>query len=285
MQEGALTGGSTLIPTFLASSIIDVARNNARVIQAGALTVPMVAPKVTVARFNTDPTASWHAESAAISASDPNVDSIVLSAHTLTCLVRISVELFEDAVNLGSEVTNAIGRSMGLELDRASLYGSGTAPEPRGIKTTTGITATAFGGANGATPANHDFLVDGFQTLAAGNFEPTGVIDAPRTEATIAKLKDTIGQPMEPPAAVVAVPRWATNQIPVNLTVGTSTNCSDVFVGQWDQLFIGVRTELQLRFLAERYADVGEVAFLAMIRADVQLARPSAFTVISGIRP
>lgn len=46
-----------------------------------------------------------------------------------------------------------------------------------------------------------------------------------------------------------------------------------------------MRTELILGTLVERYADVGQIAFLVWLRADAQLSQPGAFNVITGVRP
>ena len=43
-------------------------------------------------------------------------------------------------------------------------------------------------------------------------------------------------------------------------------------MGQWDELLFGIRTNLEIRFLRERYADNGRVAFLAWLRGNFQLA-------------
>lgn len=75
-----------------------------------------------------------------------------------------------------------------------------------------------------------------------------------------------------------------TNQVPVNLTFGTSTDTSEVYTGDWDKLLIGMRTELSIRFLQERFIDNLQYAFLAHPRADVQLAQPAAFVVDTGLR-
>jgi HK97 family phage major capsid protein len=75
-----------------------------------------------------------------------------------------------------------------------------------------------------------------------------------------------------------------TKQIPINLTVGTSTDCSEVYTAQWDQLYIGIRTSLRILPLRERFIDNGQYGFLAWMRADVQLAQPLAFVVDTGVR-
>jgi HK97 family phage major capsid protein len=56
-------------------------------------------------------------------------------------------------------------------------------------------------------------------------------------------------------------------------------------VADWSKFLLGIRTALRVRVLEERYADFGPVAFVADLRADVQLSQPAAFNVITGIRP
>ena len=54
------------------------------------------------------------------------------------------------------------------------------------------------------------------------------------------------------------LPRYATTQEPVNRTQGTSVDASNVYyVGDWTQVCIGMRTDLQISVLSERYADSG----------------------------
>lgn len=67
--------------------------------------------------------------------------------------------------------------------------------------------------------------------------------------------------------------------------MGTSTDTSDVFVADWSQLLVGIRTELQISVLAERYADYGSIGFVAWMRSDIAVARPKAFDVTTGVRP
>ncbi len=56
-----------------------------------------------------------------------------------------------------------------------------------------------------------------------------------------------------------------------------------MFVGDWSQLLVGIRTSLQINVLHERYADTGQVGFLAWFRGDVAVGRAAAFDVTTGI--
>ena len=293
LSEGTATAGGHLVPTPLSARVIDLARNASRVFQAGAITVPMTSQTLKLARLTSEGTPAWKSENAAITAQDMVFDSVVFTARTLVRLVTLSVELFEDADPSSEDViARAFASQLALELDRAALIGSGAPPEPRGILNQTGVTLLAHG-ANGSVigspPAagtmGWEFLVDGVATVRAANFEPNAQIAAPRTTQSLAKLRDTTNQYIAPPSYLDGVSRLVTKQVPINVTVGSSADTSYVFTGQWDQCMIGIRTSFNLQFLRERFlADNLQYAFLAYLRADVQLAQPAAFAVDTGVR-
>ncbi len=286
LAEGTLTAGGHLVPTPLASQVIDLARNQMQVMAAGATTVPMTSKTLKVPRLTSENAPTWHAENAAITDQDLVFDSVTFTAQTLVRTIKLSVELFEDADPAAEAViANSFAQQIALELDRVALRGSGTSPEPRGVLNQSGITTTPHG-ANGAVIANYDFWLDAVGTVRSNNFEPNATIQAPRSATSLSKLKETSTLAyMAPPAALATIPRLNTKQIPINLTVGTSTDCTELYTAQWDQLLIGLRTDFQLRFLPERFlADNLQYAFVAYLRADVQLAQPLAFNVDTGVR-
>lgn len=283
MAEGALGTGGYMVPALLSAQIIDLARAQTRVLQAGARIFPMANKKITVAKWAQDPGAAWHSEGAAISPTDGALGSIELNAKTLAGLTVASRELLEDADGVENELRLAFAATFRQKVDQAALYGSGVDPEPRGVKNTSGVTVQSMG-ANGAKPADYGWLVDAVGAIQDANEDPNAAILAPRTERTIAAFADTTGQPLQAPQMLQRITRYPTTQIPTNLTAGTSTDTSDVFVGAWSQLYIGVRTQLQIQVLRERYADTGQVGFLTWWRGDVAVARPKAFTVVTGVR-
>jgi HK97 family phage major capsid protein len=287
MSEGTLTAGGHVVPTPVAADVIDLARNATRVVQAGAVTVPMTSQTLKFPRLTAEGSPAWHAENAGITDADLTLDSVTFTARTLTRLVKVSVELVDDAPE---QTEGLIARSfagqIALEVDRVALRGSGTAPEPRGVLNTSGVTVTTHG-ANGATLATagmgYDFPLDAQGVVMGNNFTPNAHIGAPRTVVGLAKLKEaTTNAYLAPPA--MNLPMLPTKQVPINLTVGTSTDASEVYTAQWDMLMIGMRTELRILPLRERFIDNGQYGFLAWLRADIQLAQPSAFVVDTGVR-
>src|SRR5829696_4682235 len=160
--------------------------------------------------------------------------------------------------------------------------GTGAAPEPRGVKNTSGITTISMG-TNGLALTNYDPLIDAVGTLADNNEAATGAIYSPRTGRALAKLKDTTNQPLQVPQYLSGVTRYETNQIPTNLTQGTSNLASDVFTADWRELLVGLRTSFRVEVLRERYADTGSIGLLAWFRGDILAARPKSFVVTVGV--
>jgi HK97 family phage major capsid protein len=287
LAEATVGAGGALVPAPLSSRVIDLARNQTRVFQAGAITVPMTSQTLALARLTSEGTPAWKTEGANITAADMVFDRVTFTARTLVRPVQLSVELFEDA-DPSSEgiIARSFAGQIALEIDRVALLGSGTAPEPRGVLNQSGVTLTAHG-ANGTTITNttaYDWHLDAAGTVRANNFTPNAHIQAPRTSTSLSKLREaTTSAYLAPPPNML--PMLTTKTVPINVTTGTSTDTSYVFTAQWDQLMVGVRTDFNLRFLGERYlADSLTYAFLAYLRADVQLAQPAAFVVDTGVR-
>jgi HK97 family phage major capsid protein len=264
LAEATVGAGGALVPAPLSARVIDLARNRTVVFRAGAQTVPMTSQTLALARLTSEGTPAWKSENATITAADMVFDRVTFTARTLVRTILLSVELFEDADPSSEDViARAFAGQMAVELDRVALLGTGTPPEPRGVLNQSGITSTAHGAA-GSVISNFDWWLDAIGAVRAAGFEPNAHIQAP-------------------PAGLL--PMLTTKSIPINLTVGASTDTSLVFTADWSNLLIGIRTDFTLRFLGERYlADNLQYAFLAYLRADVQLVQPTAFAVDTGVR-
>jgi Phage capsid family len=100
---------------------------------------------------------------------------------------------------------------------------------------------------------------------------------APRTQVGFASLADTTNQPLQRPDIVRDMQMYSTSQLPINLTVGTSTDCSDVFVGNFDRVVFVMREAVSIQRLNELFATTGQVGFIAHVRADVIVTQPVRF--------
>lgn len=285
LSEGTDSAGGYAVPDILASTIIDRMRARATVFASGARTVPLQSDVQKIARLATDPTAAWVSENAALTASDPTFEVLTFTPQALVSHVRASRQLLQDSVNIDAALENAFVESLAREIDRVALRGSGTPPEPRGLRTMTGVNEISMG-VNGLQLTNHDKLLDARQLILDANGpEPTSAIMATRTDTTIAKFKDTTNQPLDAPSALRHLVIRPTTQVLVNETQGTANNASTVYLGGFAELFIGIRSDLRIEVLKERYADNLQYGFIAWMRADVQAAHAASFARIIGIIP
>lgn len=284
MGSSPLSSGGMLIPTPLAAEVIDLARNQSRVMSAGAITVPMTTATLKYARLTGDVPANWTLEAANIALGAAAFDSVTFTAHKLAALVAIDNELLEDAANADATIQNSIAKAIALALDLGGLYGTGTAPQPQGLHTlVTGIAA-------GGTPT-YDMMLNAIAAVRDGNFEPNAVICSPRTAKELSLLKTTYGEYLMPPADYANLQKFSTNQVPNNL--GTGTNESQAFIGQWNQLALGLRSTIQVEVSREAgYFDGSaqqsafskdQTVIRAILRADWQPLHLGAFSEITGI--
>jgi HK97 family phage major capsid protein len=217
LAEATVGAGGALVPAPLSARVIDLARNQTRVFQAGAVTVPMTSQTLTLARLTSEGSPAWKSEGSSITAADMVFDRVSFTARTLVRLVRLSVELFEDA-DPSSEgiIARSFAAQMALEIDRVALLGSGTAPEPRGVLNQSGVTLTAHGAAGTAitTTTAYDWHLDAAGTVRANNFTPNAHIQAPRTSTSLSKLREaTTSAYLTPPANML--PMLTTKTVPI----------------------------------------------------------------------
>ncbi len=289
MSVGQDAAAGYLVPAPLSAAIIDRARNASVAFQAGALTVPMDSSTLTVARLATDPVPAWKEENASIASSTrPSEWRSSSPRRQLSCIVKGSVELFEDAQNIEGTIEDSLGKALALELDRVALRGSGAAGEPAGVLSQAGVTITSAVG----SPADYvKFADDPTRTLRDANAaEPFTFIAAPRTFQSLDKLVTGISGDktrLAAPPAWSAYRRLSTAAIPINL--GGGTNESQAFVGDFSQLIVGMRTQLTIE--ATRVGgDAGGGAFSSLqvwirayLRADIALRHPAHFVVLDGV--
>lgn len=284
LSEGTDSAGGHTVPTRLTAQIIDMMRARTVAIQAGAMTVPLDTKVTKIARLASDPSASWRLELGSVATADPTFEAVQFTAQSLAVIVKISRELLEDSLNIDSALSQAFAGAMAVELDRVALFGSGTAPEPRGVANTSGINSVPMG-ANGAAITTYAPLLDAIYELEVDNAVGNAWVMHPRTSRTLNGLVDTTGQPLRAPEAVAALRRWVSTNVPITQTQGTSNVASTVLAGDWSQLMIGIRSDMRIEVLRELYAGTHEYGFVCHMRADIAVARPKAFCKVIGITP
>ena len=286
LSEGTDSAGGFSVPTVLLPAFVDGLRAASVAFRAGATTLPIESDTVTIAKLLTDPTAAWHSENAAVSDSSPTFGAITFTPRTLVSLVRVSRELAEDSLNLETALNQAFAGALAAELDRVILRGSGVAPEPQGIDGATDANMFSMG-ANGAALTNYDPIVEAIELIKTDNVEAdiTGLAMHPREWAALAELKDSNNQPLQKPDVIADIPSFTTTNIRIDETQGTASNASKIFLGHWPDVMVGIRTDLRIEILKDRFADNFQFGFLAYLRADVQFRQAKSMGYVLGIIP
>lgn len=286
LSTGTDSAGGFAVPSRLMPGILSAMAPKSSLLEAGAGIVMLEdgAKSFATAAMNTIPTAAWRLESGALATSDPAFRSVTAAPKSLSFMFKISRELLADGQNLTEALYTVIAQSFAKELDRAGLRGTGTNPEPRGILNTSGIQSVT-NGANGAALTNYSNFFSGVQSLLNANAPmPTAAIMSPRSLVKLGGLTDTTNQPLRVPGMLEPVKLIATSQIPDNLTVGTSTDCSEIYLADYSNMYFAMRESVSVQLLSELYAASGEIGFACHVRADVVLTYPAAFSVVTGVR-
>ena len=288
------TAGGYLLNPQMSANVIDLARAASVCMRAGAQTIPMETSELILARLNTDPTSHWRAEGVSVTASEPVFGKITLRAKTLACLIPCSIELLEDSSNASQIITGAVQKSMGAEIDRVILKGSGAASEPVGIRSTTGVNTTTSVG----LPADYVEATAAVTDILTANY-PHEVselcwLQHPSVAAIYDGLSDnTAANARVMPPWAAAMKRLYSTNLP-NLEGAGSDEYSDIF-GYFPSVLVGLRTSgmvvevLNSGTATDADSNTPNAAsdLLRFIRCycrlDVAVMQPTWFNVASGI--
>jgi HK97 family phage major capsid protein len=284
LSIGTDSAGGVTVPLTLLSQLVDALRARSCMFQAGARTVLLDTGKATtIAAIASDPVAAWRAENADVALSDATFAPITLTPKSLAVIVVASRELLEDSINVDEALRIALAASLGGELDRVALIGAGTGSEPKGVSKVSGIGSYSMG-TNGAALTNYDPFIEALGILQAANAQnPTAVIIPPRTNKQINLLKDSTNQPMQRPRAIADLPFLVTSKLPITETQGGSNAASRAVMGYFPDVLVGVRSELRIEILREKYADKLQYGILAHLRADIAVQHAANFCNIVGL--
>jgi HK97 family phage major capsid protein len=290
IAEGSISAGGAVVPIQQIPEIIDILRNSAQVLNAGARVLPLTSKSATIPKLLTEPTAAWRSESGAVAASDATFSQITLTPRSLSVEIKVSREWMMDQDRGAALIQFAIMQSMGIQLDAAALFGTGVAPQPLGLKAQLATASRVLSmGANGAKLSAQGYyknLVVAAQRIAQANDVATGAIMSARSMYDIGGFVDSSGQPLQAPKILTdRVPFYESNSVSDALTQGTATNASDIYIGNWSKLIWGLREDVSIQILSEKYASTGEIGVVAHLRADLAVENINSFYLISGVLP
>lgn len=289
LSVGTDGSGGYAVPSILWPDFVDALVPVSSVLSAGARVIKLdqAAKSFRLARVATVPTAAWRSEAGAVAESDPSFSALDLTPQSLAFYFKISRELLADSPNVDAMLQRAIVQAIAKAIDAAALRGSGTPPEIRGLSNISGIGSVTNGAAGTALATiKWSNLTSAVQTIMEANGPmPTAAIMAPRTLVGFGALADSTAQPLQRPSLLDPVQFIATSALPVNETVGGSTDCSSMYVGDFREFVIGLREDVSILVTKELHAGNAQVGFYVHSRVDVGCLHPASFVKVTGIRP
>jgi len=254
MSTGTDSEGGYMVPVQAMPEFIEMIRAEAVCLKMGArhLTGLTGAP-VVFAKQTGGATFYWTGEDKEIIASMLKVGQLKMVPKKCAALIPISNELVRlanpDAENM---VRNDLVMGAGLALDQVALRGIGSENQPLGIANTPGIKTVTLGD-NGAVPDFTAPFVDMEGELADANAlrGSLGFVFHPKIQRVLKKQRnpyfsgDTGGEyPFLPLtdkliAEIIGYPFATTTELPTNLVAGGSSNCTEIYFGNWLELLIG----------------------------------------------
>lgn len=213
-------------------------------------------------------TATWTAEEAAYTESDSAFGRVVLEAHKLGTIIKVSEELLQDAFfDVGAYLARNFAKRFGIAEEAAFVNGDNSG-KPNGIVQGSGLGVTAAG----AAAITSDELIDLYHAVPRQyRMNPgTAWLMADGTVKLVRKLKDGDNQYLWQPGLQAGQPDRILGRPLVTSTAmpaATTGNKSVVF-GDMAGYVVADRQGTVVQRLNELYAANGQVGFRGYRRMD-----------------
>jgi HK97 family phage major capsid protein len=154
-----------------------------------------------------------------------------------------------------------------------ALKGSGTPPEPQGIRNASGVSVNAT-----AAAASMAVITERAGVLLAANVPPESIGIAVNT-ASFSTIFSAVGSDGQ----FVHLPEFLKNASVLPTTSLAAPATGELYAGNFSELILGVRIGLDFQVLRERFLDEGKLGFLPRIRADVAVRHGASFAVRTAL--
>ncbi len=280
LSEGVDSEGGYLVPDEFENTLVSGMEEEGSIRSlAHVFTTSNGVHKIPVVR--TKGTANWIDEGGSYGDSDDVFGQEQIDAHKVGTVIKVSEELLNDsAFDLEKYFQEEFARRIGAKEEEAFIVGDGN-KKPTGILNATG------GAEIGVTAASEkaitaDEIIDLYYSIKAPYRQKAVWVMNDSTVRAIRKLKDGNGNYLWQPAIREGDPNTLMGK-----KILTSPYMPEIASGQKVVLFgdfsyywIGDRQGITFKRLNERYADMGQVGFLASKRVDGKLVLPEAVKVL-----
>lgn len=260
-------GGNLVANELLAGSFIELLRNRMAMMQAGVTMLTGLQGNISVPRQSSAATAYWVGEGGSPTESQQGIDQINMTPKTIGAFVDYSRRLLlQSSIDVEGMVRADIARVIALELDRAAIYGTGSANQPLGLVNTTGI------GSQTITNSGTFTEYIGMETDVAVANADAGSMRYIINATTRGTLKST--------SIVGTEPRFVYENDEINgypVIVSNQLQSNDALFGDFSQFVVGMWSGLDLTVDPYAGATAGTVRIIALQDVDYAVRQPGAF--------
>lgn len=257
--SGATTGGNLVQTDLMADDFIEALRNSSVMMSLGVKALPGLVGDVAIPR-RSGVAATYYlsSQTTAITQAESTFDQVTMTPKNLAALSKYSRQtLLQATPGIEELIRTDLTDGLNTAVDLGILNGSGSSGQPTGILNTSGIGSVAIGTNGGAITI--ETLVDLEEQVLIDNGNVSDSMAYVTNAKVLAELKklraggsasgdgsflfntDISGIGRGPtPGAVNGYPLAVTNQVPSNLTKGSSSSvCSAVLIGDFSQATVG----------------------------------------------
>lgn len=250
---------------------------------------------ISVPKVTADPSAGWVAEGEALPESETSGETLTATPRKLGVIEGLTREVIQDSEPAALAIAeNSIIRALALKLDLGFFEGSGTAPEPKGLKNVSGIQTISLG-TNGESLSNLDPFAEALGMLEAENAEGSAIVMNPRTWKGLTKLKELTSGSNKPllqesagsgsqgiERTIYNIPVYLSSQLSTTETQGTSSLASSIYVYDAGQIVAVRRQNTQVDVFPQWKFREDIQGVRATSRWDVAVPNPKAVVRIKG---
>lgn len=268
LTVGAPTAGGNLVATeLLSGSFIELLRNRMAMMQAGVSMLTGLQGNISIPRQTSAATAYWVGEGGSPTESQQAIDQVNMTPKTVGAFVDYSRRLLlQSSIDVERMVRDDLARVIALELDRAAIYGTGSANQPLGLVNTSGI------GSQSLTNAGTFAELIGMETDVATANADAGAMRYIMNAAARGALKSTSKIGSE---AQFVWENGEVNGYPV--IVSNQLQSNDALFGDFSQFVVGMWSGLDLTVDPYAGATAGTVRIIALQDVDFAVKQPGAF--------
>lgn len=255
---------------LLAGDFIDVLRNSASVMAAGARMLPGLVGNVAIPKKTAASSGGWiSTEGGAASESEPTFGTVSLTPKTVGAFTDMTRQLIlQSTPSVEALVRDDLTQALALAIDKGALEGSGSSGQPTGILNTSGVNKpTAFAA---AVPTFAEMVA--LETAVAEDNALMGNLAYITDAATYGGLKT---KAKDAGSGLFVIENGQANGY--NVIRSQQCTAGNVYFGNFSDLLIGMWAGLDLTVDPYTSSNTGTVRVVALQTVDVAVRHAVSF--------